>query len=253
MSGEEPRDITYLRERAQELVGGARDRDAVLRLTGGVGVNVRTRDFDGVDMTTRPYHDLDLVAPLRSVRAVDAAFLAAGYQGDRAINAQFGTSRRVYYHPEGHHADVFLDRLDFCHRIELAGRFDLHPLTLAPADLLLGKLQIVERNRKDLLDAALLLLNYELVPGDAGAIELDRILALTSDDWGLCTTVSDFLGALRGGLAGLGFSTEAAGRIDACAAQLAAAITASPKSLGWRARDRVGRRVRWYRVVEEVM
>ncbi len=253
MSGETPRDVAYLAAQARRIVSAAADQGAVVRLTGGVGVRERVRDLGGLDPDSRPYHDLDLVARLRDVRAVDAVFASLGYAPDRAVNTQFGTVRRVYYHPDGHHADVFLDRLDFCHRIELLGRLELHALTLAPADLLLGKLQIVERNRKDLVDAVLLLLNHDLIPGEPTGIELDRILALTSDDWGLFTTASDFLEALRASLPGLGFSTQAAATADGRAGQLAAAIAASPKSLKWRARERVGRRVRWYRVVEEVM
>lgn len=252
MSGEQAQDIALLRVRAGAILDAARARGAIVRLTGGVGVRERAREHGGLDFEGRPYHDIDLVGRLRDVRALEALFIELGYAADRAVNAQFGTVRRVYYHPDGYHVDVFLDRLDFCHRIELAGRLELHPLTLAPADLLLAKLQIVERNRKDLLDAALLLLNHELLPGESAAIELDRILALTSDDWGLCTTAGDFLDALRASLAGLGFDSPAVDRIEGRAGQLRAAIAAAPKSIGWRMRDRVGRRIRWYRTVEEI-
>lgn len=253
MSGEVAREPGFLAERARALIGDAAGRGALLRLTGGIGVFARCRDLGGLDLAARPYHDLDLVGRLHEVRAIEAAFTGEGYAGDRAVNTQFGTVRRVYEHPDGYHADVFLDRLDFCHRIELAGRLDLHALTLAPADLLLAKLQIVERNRKDLLDAALLLLNHELSPADPAAIELDRVLELTSDDWGLFTTAGDFLAALRASLPSLGFDAAAVPAIGARAAQLTAAIEAAPKSRRWRARARVGRRVRWYRVVEEVI
>lgn len=252
MSGEPAQDVELLRDRARAVLEAARTRGMILRVTGGIGVRERARELGGLDLEGRPYHDIDLVGRLRDVRTMDALFSELGYAADRAVNAQFGTVRRVYHHPDGYHVDVFLDRLDFCHRIELAGRLELHPLTLAPADLLLAKLQIVERNRKDLLDAALLLLNHELKPGEPAAIELDRILALTSDDWGLCTTAGDFLDALRASLAGLGFDWPAADRIEGRAGQLRAAIAAAPKSFRWRTRDRVGRRVRWYRTVEEI-
>jgi hypothetical protein len=169
------------------------------------------------------------------------------------VNAQFGTTRRIYHHPDGWHVDVFIDRLEFCHRIELADRLELHAITLAPADLLLAKLQIVERNHKDLVDTALLLLNHELRPADPTQIELDRVLSLTSDDWGLHTTVLDFLGVLRGSSGSLGMTAEAAELVASRADQLAAAVAAAPKSLRWRSRDRIGRRVRWYRIVEEVL
>jgi hypothetical protein len=34
---------------------------------------------------------------------------------------------------------------------------------------------------------------------------------------------------------------------------LADAMRSAPKSVRWRARERVGRRVKWYRTVEEVL
>lgn len=253
MSGEAARDIEVLRAEARRIIKTATEHGALVRLVGGVGVRERVRDLGGFDAAERPYHDLDLVGRLRDVRRLESVFAGLGYTGDRAVNAQFGTVRRVYHHPDGHHVDLFLDRLDFCHRIELEGRLDLHAITLAPADLLLAKLQIVERNRKDLVDVGWLLLDFEIVPADPTSIELDRVLALTSDDWGLHTTATDFLDAFRSALPGLGFSPEAAARIENRAAQLRSAIAAAPKSFRWRSRDRIGRRVRWYRVVEEVM
>lgn len=253
MSGETSHPADVLSGHARQVIEAGAAAGVVLRLTGGLGVLVRSRDLGGLDIAGRPFHDIDLVGRLRDVRRHDGLFGALGYEPDRAVNTQFGTVRRVYHHPDGFHVDVFLDRLEFCHRIELEGRLELHPTTLAPADLLLAKLQIVERNRKDLVDAALLLLNYDLAPGDPSAIELDRILSLTADDWGFHTTARDFLDVLGASLAGLGFDRPSEDRIGGRLHQLATAIDAAPKSFRWRARERIGRRVRWYRVVEEVL
>ncbi len=253
MSGETSRPADVLGKLARQAIEAGSERGILLRLAGGLGVLARSRDLGGLDLAERPFHDIDLVGRLRDVRHHDDLFGGLGYLPDRAVNAQFGTVRRVYHHPDGFHVDVFLNRLEFCHRIDLEGRLELHPTTLAPADLLLSKLQIVERNRKDLVDAALLLLNHDLAPGNPAAIELDRILAMTSDDWGFYTTTGDFLDALATSLGNLGFEVAAQRRIGDRVRQLATAIEAAPKSLRWRARERVGRRVRWYRVVEEVL
>lgn len=252
MSGEASHPPDVLRGHARRIVDAGAAAGVLLRLAGGLGVLARARDLGGLDLSGRPFHDIDLVGRLRDVRRHDGLFGRLGYEPDRAVNAQFGTVRRVYHHPDGFHVDVFVDRLEFCHRIDLDGRLELHPTTLTPADLLLSKLQIVERNRKDLVDAALLFLNFDLVPGDPSAIELDRILAVTADDWGFHTTARDFLDVLQASLPGLGFDAPAQTKIASRLHQLAAAIDAAPKSFRWRARDRIGRRVRWYRVVEEV-
>jgi uncharacterized protein YciU (UPF0263 family) len=253
MSGETSHPPDVLGGHARRIVDAAAAAGILLRLAGGLGVLARARDLGGLDLAGRPFHDIDLVGRLRDVRRHDGLFTSLGYEPDRVVNAQFGTVRRVYHHPDGFHVDVFVDRLEFCHRIDLDGRLELHPTTLAPVDLLLAKLQIVERNRKDLVDAALLLLNFDLVPDDPSAIELDRILAITADDWGFYTTARDFLDVLQASLPGLGFEPPAQARIGDRVHQLSAAIDAAPKSFRWRARERVGRRVRWYRVVEEVL
>lgn len=112
------------------------------------------------------------VGRLRDVRAINAAFLEQGYEPDRAINTQFGTMRRAYHHAAGFHADIFFERLEFCHTIDLNGRLGLVPRTITPTDLLLQKLQIVERNEKDLIDACWLLLNQDLTQADTNQIEL---------------------------------------------------------------------------------
>ncbi|GIW20057.1 MAG: hypothetical protein KatS3mg065_0353 [Chloroflexota bacterium] len=253
MSGETSHPADVLVAHARRAIEAGRDDGVVLRLAGGLGVLLRSPELGGLDVSGRPFHDVDLVGRLRDVRQHDRLFAGLGYEPDRAVNTQFGTVRRVYHHPTGFHVDVFLDRLEFCHRIDLAGRLELHGMTLAPADLLLSKLQIVERNRKDLVDAALLLLNHDLVPADPAAIELDRILAITADDWGFHTTARDFLDVLEASLGGLGLEPAAQSRVGERVRQLATAIDAAPKSFRWRARERVGRRVRWYRVVEEVL
>ncbi len=253
MSGETSHPADVLTAHARGAIEAGRGDGVVLRLAGGLGVLLRSPDLGGLDVAGRPFHDIDLVGRLRDVRHHDRLFAGLGYEPDRAVNTQFGTVRRVYHHPEGFHVDLFLDRLEFCHRIDLAGRLDLHATTLAPADLLLSKLQIVERNRKDLVDAALLLLNHDLVPADPSAIELDRILSITTDDWGFHTTSRDFLDVLEASLGALGLDQAAQIRVGGRVRQLATAIDAAPKSFRWRARERIGRRVRWYRVVEEVL
>lgn len=253
MSGGAPVPFERLRGHALGVLDAAAAAGVDVRLTGGLAVRERARDAGGLDLADRPYHDIDLVARRRDIRALDALFRDLAFTPDRAVNTQFGTVRRVYHHPDGFHADVFLDRLEFCHTIELADRLALVPVTLAPADLLLGKLQIVERNRKDLVDACLLLLNHPLRSGDPSGIELERVTALTADDWGLHTTATDFLDVLDAFLPQAALVDAARlvvrERIDA----LRAATSAAPKSLRWRARERIGRRVRWYRVVEEVL
>ncbi|MEX2136917.1 MAG: hypothetical protein WEB29_08215 [Chloroflexota bacterium] len=253
MSGEEPRRFEELWPHADALLTAAAEKGATLRVMGGLAVRSLSPDLGGLDPERRVYHDIDLVGRQREVRALDAAVLGLGYQADRAVNTQFGTVRRVYYHPDGFHVDLFFERLEFCHTIDLGDRLRLLPRTIPPADLLLQKLQIVERNEKDLIDVFWLLLNHELVVGDPAQIEIDRVVSLTASDWGLHTTATDFLAHALKFLPQQKLTSQSHDRVAARLAGLQTAIHAAPKSLRWRARERVGRRVRWYRVVEEVL
>lgn len=253
MSGEGARAVEELAARADEVLAAVADAGGVMRLMGGVAVRVRAHDLGGIDPERRTYHDIDLVGRLRDVRVIDAAFVALGYLPDRAVNTQFGTVRRVYHHPDGFHADLFFERLEFCHTIELNGRLSLVPRTTSPTDLLLQKLQIVERNEKDLIDVAWLLLNHEVADEDPEQVELRHLVRLTGNDWGLHTTAGDFLADVEARAGALGLNDAAASRVTTLAARLRTAMDEAQKSLRWRARERVGRRMKWYRDVEEVL
>ena len=76
--------------------------------------------------------------------------------------------------------------------------------TLPLAELLLSKLQVVKINRKDVLDALVLLAEHPLGQDDGaadsrlglGAINVPRILSFTSNDWGWWRTVTGNLDTL---------------------------------------------------------
>ena len=71
-------------------------------------------------------------------------------------------------------------------------------------------------------------------------------------DWGLHTTVTDNLAACAGLLGELVATPADRDRIAARIGQLSQALDDAPKSMGWKARARVGRRMRWYELPEEV-
>lgn len=253
MSGEPDRSFEELRPHALALLDAAAGEGMALSLMGGIGIRLRSPDLGGLDQASRPYHDIDLVGRLREVRASDRLIQALGYEADRAVNTQFGTVRRIYRHRDGFHVDLFFERLEFCHSIDLNGRLRPGAQTLPPADLLLGKLQIVQRNRKDLFDLYLLLLNHELRDGQPEAIEPSRLTVLLADDWGFTTTALDFLADARAHLPGEGLAAGPAGRIAGGIDGLERLIAEAPKTLRWRTRARLGRRVPWYRNVEELL
>jgi hypothetical protein len=85
--------------------------------------------------------------------------------------------------------------------------------------------------------------------GEGDVIGLDRIAAVTGADWGWFTTASDTLDRLAE--ASGDFDAERSTRLRSRIGEIRAAIAAAPKSLRWRARARIGRRMPWYEIPEE--
>jgi hypothetical protein len=139
------------------------------------------------------------------------------------------------------------------HTLDLGSRLEAEPETLAAAELLLTKLQIAEVNRKDLSDAAMLLWDHQPADADGpGRLNLGPLVSRCGSDWGLYTTVTDNLAACAGLLGELIAGQADRDRIAGRIAAVTDALTSAPKTMSWQLRSKVGRRVRWYQLPEEV-
>jgi hypothetical protein len=78
------------------------------------------------------------------------------------------------------------------------------------------------------------------------------VTARCAADWGLYTTVTDNLTACGGNLENLVHAAADRERIAGRLGVIGHAMSSAPKSVSWQLRARVGRRVRWYQVPEEV-
>jgi hypothetical protein len=201
----------------------------------------------------REIQDLDFVVTKKHRRATEQLLTAAGYAPDTQFNALNG-ARRLLFHDETHgrQIDVFVDRFEMCHVLPLTERLTRMPDTLPAAEVLMTKLQIVQLNAKDRGDLYAILNSHEVADRDEQAVNVERITALTAEDWGLQRTFEINLDRLSAALADEPLDAEGraviAGRIEA----LAAAMEAAPKSRRWKLRARVGERKRWYEEPEEV-
>jgi hypothetical protein len=234
------------------IVAAAATRSVPVRLVGGVAIWLRGSVAARAALG-RSYPDVDLVAHKRQSRALRSVLEDEGYVPERVFNATHGARRLLYHAPGGWQVDVFLDTFEMSHTLDLGRRLEAEPETLAAAELLLTKLQIAEVNAKDLSDIAMLLWDHQ--PGEAdgpGQLNLGPVTGRCAADWGLYTTVTDNLGACADRLGRLVASPADRERIAARLQAVAAALAAAPKSLSWQLRARVGRRVRWYQVPEEV-
>ena len=237
----------------RRLVEEAAAHGIAVRLLGGVAIWLRASEGARAALG-RSYPDLDLVARKKDSRPLRDLLERRGYQPERVFNATHG-ARRLLYHASDRsfHIDVFLDEFSMSHTLDLGSRLDVESPALPAADLLLTKLQVAEINRKDLSDAAMLLIDHDLANADGlGVLNAAYVAAVCAADWGLYTTLADNLARLRELLSELLPDTGAGAAVDARAEELERRLEAEPKSRGWKLRAKVGRRVRWYETPEEV-
>jgi hypothetical protein len=241
------------------LVAAAAGRGVAVRLLGGVAIWIRS-SAEARAALGRAYPDVDLAAHKRQSRDLRAVLEEQGLEPERMFNATHG-ARRLLFHAPGSgdeggtwHVDVFLDTFEMSHTLDLGARLEAEEETLAACELLLTKLQVAEVNRKDLSDVAMLLWDHEPGDGDGpGQVNLTRMAKVCGEDWGLYTTATGNLAACAGLLGELVADAGARARIAGRIGAITGALESAPKTIAWRMRARVGRRVRWYEVPEEVV
>jgi hypothetical protein len=230
-------------------------RGVPLRVLGSLGVSLHCPTSAALlPAFERTYADIDFAGYRRDAASVAALLASIGYVEDREVRITSEGRRSLYDHPAKRiHVDVFYDRLEFCHQIPLEGRLEQDRPTVPLAELLLSKLQIVKINEKDVVDIILLLLDHELADGDAGTIDVHRVAGLCAADWGLWRTTTlnlDKVSTLARSYPQLDAAQRE--RVTSQVAGLAARLATEPKSFGWRARARIGERVKWWTDVDEV-
>jgi hypothetical protein len=239
-----------LPEQARRLIDLATERGVVLRLVGGLAIQLLTPELPA---RTRTGQDLDFASIRSSRKGLSQLLEQQGFVADRNFNALYGDKQLYFAHGEtGLAVDVMVDRIHMCHTVQFSERATELPYTLSPTDLLLSKLQIVELNDKDVADILRLLVHFPLAEA-ADALDLRVISELVGDDWGWFKTISLNLDRISATLADGSPAAIAAGAHDPVAAvqTLRATLADAPKSRRWRLRDRVGERKRWYDLPEE--
>lgn len=237
-----------LRSEVKRVLDAARGAHVVLRATGGLAVWMRCPSAREAPLA-RAFKDLDLVGPAGVARPATALLESLGYRGDKEFNQLHGHQRLYFWDARNQRQlDVFVGRMTMSHELDLADRVGLDEDTITLADLLLTKLQVFEINEKDLKDAAAILADHPL---DAGGIQVDRITSLLGIDWGWWRTATrnlDKVGAYAGSLDHFAGADTVSHRVE----ELKKRIEETPKSMRWRARSKVGDRVRWYELPEEL-
>lgn len=243
---------------AEAIIDAARRNGLHLRLLGALAVIKQCpKHVWLLERTNRILTDLDFMGYDKEIGDVERMFAELGYEvlGGRGVTMDVWVGRRIFHDPAGRRrrVDVFLDRLDFCHPIDLRGRLDLDPVTIPLTDLLLEKLQIVEINEKDLKDLVVLFLEHPVADHESpGAFDASRVVDLLSAEWGFYYTVSLNLDRIRRYMQTIpDLSDGQRALVEERMDHLWRLVEARPKSLRWKLRARVGPTRKWYQEVGE--
>lgn len=239
---------------ATELVASAAGTGATVRVVGSAGIRLHCPGVAAMmDEVERPAKDLDLLVRSGDRGKLRSMLEMRGYQIDRDLLVAMEGQRFAYHHPDiGLDVDVFVEKLEFCHTIELAGRWDLHGTTIPIEDLLLQKLQVHEPTECDVVDSAVLLATHPVGEGGVEEIDSGYVAAVLAHDWGFHRDATANLARVRESAGReVRVSSERVRRIRDAASQLSEALEASKKTMAWRIRARVGERMQWWEDVDE--
>jgi hypothetical protein len=250
MAVQEP--LPQILDEARRLAGAAYEQDLPLRLVGGLAVRIRVDETFHPGLS-REYKDIDFVTLKGRGKQVVRFLEEMGYEPQAQFNAMNGHERLLFHDlVNRRQLDVFVGAFRMCHEIPITDRITHDPMTLPLAELLLTKLQIVSMNEKDLRDIVAILHHHDVGDDDGDTINANRVAKLCAEDWGLWRTCKMNFDRVREGLASYDIAEEERATINQRLDRLWDRIEAEPKSRGWRLRDRIGDRKRWYDEPEEV-
>lgn len=268
-----------LQREAVAIIDDAARVDVTLRVVGSAGIRLHCSAAGPLmDRLGRPAKDIDFIVPQRHRKGMRRVLESRGYLVDRDLLIAMEGRRYSFAHRDhGTEIDVFVEKLDFCHTIELSGRLTLHPITIPIEELLLQKLQIVQMTTTDMIDAGVLLATHEVSSSNSNdnrssdsladipvaelgqppgqeTIDAGHIARLLARDWGFHHTATRNLHRVCEQLAPAGAADVGAEgnlRAQDRVRRLLTAIETEPKTLAWRMRDKVGERKQWWQDVDD--
>ena len=240
----------------KRIVDAGNSAGITLRLLGSLAFHQHCPQYGHLQAKMgRAYTDIDFAAYKHQASQIRKWMPAAlGYKEDPEVFINTEGQRMIFEHlANGLHVDIFVDKLDFCHTIYWKDRLERDSPTIPLAEMVLEKLQIVKINEKDIIDMIMLLLEHAWGDHDSETINLPYITKICADDWGFWRTVTmnlDKVKRLAQNYTTL--SDEEKTKVAAQVDHALKAVSDAPKSLGWKMRDRIGDKVKWYKDVEEV-
>jgi hypothetical protein len=253
--GEIVEDFYTERTRILEALSQPENKHMVMRLIGALAFRTHCPQYGYIqDKLGREFTDFDFASYPRFFKDIVRVLSELGYREDKQVTQLFGDTRMIFHDPAfGRHIDVFYNKLEFCHTITYIGRLELEQYTLPLAELLLEKMQIVRINEKDLIDSVMLLREHPIGEVDKETINANVIARTLGNDWGFWRTVTGNLKELEQALQRYTQLTDEDRQVvHDRIKELEQRLESQPKTLRWKARAKVGEKVKWYKDVEEM-
>lgn len=239
-----------LKSEAMRILKASEEAGIPVRLLGGMAVYT-VSPCTRVSPFARTINDLDFVVSKKKSYPFGKLLETIGFEGDHEFNSIHGESRMLF-RSDLLEIDVFVGLFEQCHQMNLEKSIPATKQIIPLADLLLTKLQIVQINQKDILDILALLHDHEVAEsGDPEQIiSLPALTEVLGGDWGWYTTVTDNLEKINAFIREK-FQGAEQETLLGRTGKIAEAAQNCPKSLKWKLRSKVGRKVQWYNLPEE--
>lgn len=244
-------------EEGTRIINEANERGLHLRLLGALAFQVHCPKFSFLSVKlNRILTDIDFAGYSKERVELMKMMREFGYTDEPSITVLFSHRRLIWDNRStGIHIDIFLDMLEMNHDIPFENRLHLDEPTVPLADMLLEKMQIVQINEKDYIDAIMLLREHAIGEDSSTreAIDAAHIAKLVSSDWGFYYTVTTNLLNVRNRLSQYNdLSDEDRSDITGKIGMLLKRIEDEPKTMSWKFRAKVGTKSKWYKDVEVV-
>lgn len=243
---------------AVKVVQAAKAEGIPLRVIGACAVRIHSdKSKHMLDNMERTISDLDFISHRKFEPKIAPLFTKLGYKPDsdaaKYYAHMYGMVRDRFKDPDtASTLDVFYDKLEMSHTIDLSKRLEVDYPTISLADLVLEKMQILKINMKDIQDTLVLLSEHTVSESDQDSINAKHVAKVLSDDWGFYYTVTTNLAKLKEHISSFPVLADTSDEVNKKIDALLRAVEDHPKSFGWKMRAKVGTRQKWYNDVDEV-
>lgn len=234
---------------ARRILSASRSAGITLNLLGALAIRLHSPTARKY-ASTRLLSDIDFFGLVKQREEIIELFKSLGYSPAEQFNFSNFPRALKFFGPQKRHVDIWLDKFEMCHTFDFAKRLDINADALSVEDLLVTKLQIVELNRKDVIDVICLLADHELGMGDRERVDVDYIASLCQTNWSTYRTftmnLQKILDLVEAGTSGIELGDDTRKTVSSKLRGLLHSIETKPKTVGWKLRAKIGEKKTWY-------